>query len=99
MHSKNIVRSQLQNNLSIYSPAVRQTVSHGSKALVKLGFGINETDIEFEKQQDEANDIIRNIHNMNPVYVTLKCHEKNHLPWEQIKTQLKKYDIGERITT
>ncbi|MFT6725043.1 MAG: 2-phosphoglycolate phosphatase [Arenicella sp.] len=33
---------------AITANAVRQTVSHGSKALVKLGFGINETDIEFE---------------------------------------------------
>ena len=33
--------------------AVRQTVSHGSKALVKLGFGINETDEEFEDLRQE----------------------------------------------
>ncbi|MFB1035645.1 MAG: HAD-IA family hydrolase [Sinobacterium sp.] len=37
-HSKPAVKANI----------VRQTVSHGSKALVKLGFGINETDVEFE---------------------------------------------------
>lgn len=33
--------------------AVRQTVSHGSKALVKLGFGIDETEVEFEDLRQE----------------------------------------------
>jgi phosphoglycolate phosphatase len=33
--------------------AVRQTVSHGSKALVTLGFGINETDMDFEDLRQE----------------------------------------------
>jgi len=91
---------------------IRKVVSDGARAMIKLAFGINETDTDFEEKKQQfldlyLNNIARKSSLFNGLDKTLEWCEANQIPWGIVTNKPRLYSeallealqLSDRINT